>query len=273
MKSVLITGASGGIGRVIAEAFLKNAYSATLLSRNPRTKASTEQMQWVGADITDQNQVESAFEKHLKTFHQTPAAVIHCAAEQLPIGPLWETNPNEWEHTIQVNITGSYLVTRTAIQTAITHQSPCSIIIFSGGGAAYARPYFSAYGASKTAVLRLVESTAEELRLKQLDQLLQINAIAPGAVNTAMTKQIINSGIEQSGEKAYQEAIDVSEGEGMSAEHAAKLCLFLSDRNKNAGLSGRLIHVNEPYSNYAKQVKTIHKSDQGLLRRVPIDES
>ena len=273
MKSVLITGASGGIGTAITEAFLLDGYGVTMMARNPKTIGTSEKTFWFTGDVSSEADVQHAFEQHQKYFNESPSAVIHCAAVQLPIGATWKVSADEWEHALKINTMGSFLVTQVAIKNAIKYQSPCSIVLFSGGGAAYARPYFSAYGASKTAVLRLIETTAEELRLENLSELIQLNAISPGAVNTRMTQQIINSGIEQSGETAFQEAVRVEKGDGVSPEHAAELCLFLTDRNKNSGLSGRLIHVNEPYSNYAKKVGAIHESDKGLLRRIPIHES
>jgi len=273
MKSALITGASGGIGTAVTDMFLQNGYGVTMMARNPKITETSEKTLWFTGDVSSKTDVQTVFEQHQEHFNESPSAVIHCAAVQLPIGAIWNVNPDEWERTLKINTMGSFLVTQSAIKNAIEHKTPCSIVLFSGGGAAYARPYFSAYGASKTAVLRLVETTAEELRLEGLSELIQVNAIAPGTVNTRMTQQIINSGIEQSGEKAFQEAVQVEKGDGLSSDRAADLCLFLSDRTLNSGLSGRLIHVNEPYSNYAKEVSAIHESDKGLLRRVPIHES
>ena len=64
------------------------------------------------------------------------------------------------------------------------------IIVLSGGGAAYARPNFSAYAASKAAVARLVETLAEEVR----DKNIQVNCMAPGGAYTSMTDEILNAG-------------------------------------------------------------------------------
>ena len=64
------------------------------------------------------------------------------------------------------------------------------IIVISGGGAAHARPNFSAYAASKAAVVRLVETLAEEVR----DRNIQVNCMAPGGTYTSMTDEIIDAG-------------------------------------------------------------------------------
>jgi len=138
--------------------------------------------------------------------------------------------------------------------------------IFSGGGAAYARPNFSAYGASKTGVLRLVETSYEELRCA-CSEGIKIYAIAPGAVRTRMTEEVLACQ-EAAGQRAYAEAAQTNAEGGTPPEKVAELCLYLAEQRPEC-LSGRLIHVNEPYKEYVIHFEGKDMRDSGLLRRQP----
>ena len=138
--------------------------------------------------------------------------------------------------------------------------------IFSGGGAAYARPNFSAYGASKTGVLRLVETSHEELRCA-CSEGIKIYAIAPGAVRTRMTEEVLACQ-EAAGQRAYAEAAQTNAEGGTPPEKVAELCLYLAEQRPEC-LSGRLIHVNEPYKEYVIHFEGKNPGDAGMLRRQP----
>ncbi len=216
--------------------------------------------------IDDEKSLKNVFNNHHAKYG-APNVVINLAAIQAPIGKTWESSNDDWQKNIHTNLFGSFLVTKYAIKQAIADNSPCSIILFSGGGAAYARPNFSAYGCSKTAVVRLAETVFRELEEEGLNKQIQINSIAPGAVNSPMMTEIIESGLGCAGSNEIKNAKEVTQGAGSPPEKAAKLCLFLADRSKNNGLSGRLIHVNEAYEDYANNSDYI-MNDKGMLRRL-----
>ena len=121
--------------------------------------------------------------------------LIAAAAIQGPIGPLVDADPGQWAETIAINLMGVVNACQAVLPRMIERRSG-KIIVLSGGGAAYARPNFSAYAASKTAVVRLVETLAEEVR----DDNIQVNCIAPGGAYTSMTDEIIRAG-ERAGRK------------------------------------------------------------------------
>ena len=146
-----------------------------------------------------------------------------------------------------------------------------SIILFSGGGAAYARPNFSAYAASKTGVLRMVETMAEELKAAGYPDII-INAVAPGAVKTRMTKAVLKAGLK-AGEAALNEAAKVSRTGGTPSKKITNLIDFLIDLEANCGLTGRLIHVREDYRWLAKEFGARVPDDVGKIRRVPIQRT
>jgi 3-oxoacyl-[acyl-carrier protein] reductase len=98
------------------------------------------------------------------------------------------------------------------------------IINLSGGGAVSPRPNFSAYSASKAAVVRLTETLAEEVSAFNI----QVNAVAPGAVNTHMLQEVIEAG-ESAGAELEAARRRKADG-GTPPESAARLVLFLASK-------------------------------------------
>lgn len=271
-QNVLIFGAGRGIGRVVAQTFGQQSNSLTIVARSKdeleETAKSIKQATVLSqiADISNFESVRQVVSKHLDKF-KTVDIAVNTAASQGPIGPLWENNPEEWLKTVNINLTGSFNICRTLVPEMIK-QGKGTIILFSGGGAAYARPNFSAYGASKTGVLRLAETLACELEGSEV----VVYAVAPGAVNTNMTREVVACE-HTAGPSAFNEAQEVLNTGGTSPQKAADLCLFLA-KERPANLSGRLIHVNEPYVNYCSFNKNSFRGDCGLLRRIDfIDNS
>ncbi len=139
------------------------------------------------------------------------------------------------------------------------------IILFSGGGAAYARPHFTAYGASKAALVRFTESLSVELA----DKNIRVNAIAPGPVKSRMWDELRVSG-SAGGPKAIEELRSMDATGGVPPERAAALALFLASDRSN-GLSGRLISaVHDKWEELGPHISDIMSSDAGTLRRVPL---
>src|SRR5260370_40494333 len=108
------------------------------------------------------------------------------------------------------------------------------IIVLSGPGAASARPCFSAYAAAKAALVRLVETVAEEVR----DHNIQINYIAPGGTYTHMTDEILRAG-EKAGWKESEGALEIRHTGGVAPEKQIQLALFLASEESNHIKIGR----------------------------------
>ena len=140
------------------------------------------------------------------------------------------------------------------------------IIQFSGGGAAYGRAFFTAYSASKAALVRFTESIAMELA----DKNIQVNAIAPGPVRSRMWDELAKAGAA-GGPQALQELKKMAETGGVPAQRGAALALFLAS-NDSKDLSGRLISAAyDPWEQFGPNISEIMATDQGTLRRIPFD--
>jgi NAD(P)-dependent dehydrogenase (short-subunit alcohol dehydrogenase family) len=110
------------------------------------------------------------------------------------------------------------------------------VILFSGGGASRPRTFFSAYGCAKTALVRLVETLAAEW----IDLAIDVNIVAPGAINTAMTRDIVQMGSQRAGEEEYRRAQAQLESGGDSLAKLHELVRFLVSEDSE-GVTGRFI--------------------------------
>ena len=163
--------------------------------------------------------------------------LVNCAGVYGPIGPLFTSNWAEWEKTIEVNLLGTVKMCKLVLPGMIARDHG-KIINLSGGGATKARPNFSAYSTSKAAVVRFTETLAEEVAQYHID----VNAVAPGMMRTALTEKVIAAGPELAGEKEYQEA----KGCDIMPEKAAKLIAFLASHESD-GITGRLVSVHDSW--------------------------
>ncbi|MBA7616873.1 hypothetical protein ES703_24175 [subsurface metagenome] len=138
------------------------------------------------------------------------------------------------------------------------------IINLSGGGAAGARPNFSSYAASKAALVRLTEVLAHETR----DMGIDVNCLAPGAMNTRMLAVVLRAGPENAGAEEYRKAVRQSETGGAQPENAARLAVFLAS-SESDGISGRLVSaVWDNWQDLSKYREELKGSDIYTLRRI-----
>jgi 3-oxoacyl-[acyl-carrier protein] reductase len=274
LKDVIVYGGTRGIGKNIAISFFAKGYNVTVSSGNERNlqeiRNEIKGLNTVKADVGDVEEVRSAFEGHKERFGKIPYVVVNTAAIQGALGPAWQLKQEDFEKIIKTNLVGSFNVIKVAAEGMIKERSGGSIILFSGGGACYARPNFSGYGTSKTGVLRLAETVSEELVLSGNMNII-INVIAPGAVKTGMTDEILRSK-ELAGEKAYNEALQVSKTGGTYPEDIFRLVEFLSVPEMNKGITGRLIHYRDNYTAFANIHSKKEYFEAGKLRRINIPE-
>jgi 3-oxoacyl-[acyl-carrier protein] reductase len=143
-------------------------------------------------------------------------------------------------------------------------QKSGKIIVLSGGGATQPMPGFSAYAASKAAVVRLTETLADELRDDHID----VNAIAPGALNTRLLDEVLAAGPDKVGQAFYDRSVKQKAEGGTSLEKGAALCAFLLSPESD-GVTGRLLSaVWDPWADLPARRDELAKSDIYTLRRI-----
>lgn len=262
--SALVFGATGGIGQLIVRHLSGQGLDVTAAARSAVPQDAG--IYSIAADVADAVQVARAFDLHLEKWGSVPEAVVNAAALQGPIGPFWEIDGQEWEKTVDIDLTGSFRVLAETTRRMKSRGSG-SIFLFSGGGAVYARPNFSAYAAAKAGVLRLAENAADELAAAGMAGI-RVFAVAPGAVRSRMTAEVL-AAADKAGDKAAREAEATMESGGTAAEAITRLLDFLRSE-AGAGLSGRLIHVREDYLSYSGKAMSAIPAETGKLRRIPL---
>jgi NAD(P)-dependent dehydrogenase (short-subunit alcohol dehydrogenase family) len=252
-KGVLITGAGRGIGKRLALGFAHVGAHVGLLARSQaELELAKLEIEHAGgsalrirADVRNYQQMCAAMER-MRSYFGRLDVLVCAAAVQGPIGPLAELKPKLWAETVETNLIGVMHSMRAALPHMVEHRSG-KIIVLTGGGSIRPRPFFSAFAASKTAVVRLVETVAEEVRAENV----QVNAMAPGATYTHMTDQVIKAG-ERAGQKEIEAAERVRVSGGTSPEKQINLALFLASERSNH-ISGKILHVHDDWKRLEKE--------------------
>src|SRR5579863_9928938 len=167
-KVCLVVGATGAIGRAIAKRFSHDSarLALTYHSEQPQPPidykhGSESLLSLYRLDITDWEQVKATVQQVEAEFSGIDV-LVNCAGVIGPIGPLEDIDPRDWRRALEVNLMGAVHLAR-AVLPALRRRGHGKMIFFSGGGAAYGRPFFTAYSSAKTALVRFVESLAQEV--------------------------------------------------------------------------------------------------------------
>ena len=268
-KIAIVTGAGRGIGKAIAIAFAQEGAGVVVVSRSlPEVEETAAQLKALGhralalrVDVSSHADVTRMAGSVIEEFGKIDV-LVNNSGIQGPIGPMMEADVEQWIQAVNTNLIGTFMCTRVVLPFMIKC-SQGKIINLSGGGATSPRPYFSAYAASKAAIVRLTETLAEEVKVFNI----QVNAIAPGAVNTRMLEQVLAAG-KAAGEKALAEARQQLETGGTPPERAASLAVFLAS-SESDGLTGRLISaVWDNWQGMSGHIPEIMSSDLYTLRRI-----
>jgi NAD(P)-dependent dehydrogenase (short-subunit alcohol dehydrogenase family) len=272
-KGAIVTGGTLGLGRAIVREFLSEGASVLFCARDKnavtaleRELASTlrarQKILGVPCDVSSPEQVNAMFEQFVGEFGALHV-LVNNAGIYGPKGASESVSWNEWKQAIEINLYGTFIPCRAAIPL-MKKNSGGKIVNLSGGGATNPLPRLSAYGASKTAVVRLTETLAEELREFRID----VNAIAPGPLNTRLLDEVLEAGPEKVGEAFYKKAIEQANSGGVSLKKGARLCVYLASELSN-GITGRLISALwDPWENLQEHFDDIMRSDIYTLRRI-----
>ena len=271
--NAIVTGANQGLGLEIARRFLQEGAHVAVCSRDAaKLAAAAKQLRsaapasqkifWAACDVSDPAAV-AKFVADAMAELGSVQVLVNNAGVYGPKGPSESVEWEEWKRALEINLYGVLLPSRAIIPHFKT-QGRGKIINLSGGGATQPLPMISAYAASKAAVVRLTETLAEELRGARID----VNAVAPGALNTRLLDEVLNAGPESVGAAFYQKALKQKESGGTSLELGAGLCAWLAS-SESDGITGKLLSAQwDPWRDLASKSELLAKSDIYTLRRI-----
>ncbi len=190
-KNALITGAGKGIGKAIAIALAKEGVNVILVARTQeeidsvaaKVRSLRVKALAITADVADIHSVNAAVAKALAEFGTIDILINNAGIAAF--GKFLELEPTDWERIIQVNLMGTYYVTRAVLPNMIERQTGDIINISSTAGLS-GNALTSAYSASKFAVLGLTESLMQEVRKHNI----RVTALTPSTVATDMAKEL-----------------------------------------------------------------------------------
>lgn len=235
MRRVLVTGGGTGIGRAIARAFAAAGEDVTIAGRRPEPLAEAAQgfaMTCRTADVTDEGEVAALFE--------APYDVVVANAGGGSSGRIGKLSLEEWNRTLAVNMTGTFLTFRAALQgmgpggRLIAIASTASL----QGGAS-----IPAYSAAKHGVLGLVRSVAQDVAKKGIT----CNAICPGFVDTEMAEAAAAGVMDRLGVDRDRAMAMIVSGNPMARlitpEEVAAVAVFLASPGA-ASVNGHALSVS-----------------------------
>jgi 3-oxoacyl-[acyl-carrier protein] reductase len=230
-KAVFVTGGSQGIGKAIAIEFAKAQASVYICARTKKdVESAIEDIRSAGAsccvgfvaDVRDSarlKDIEGEIYQHAGSLD----VLIACAGIYGPLCSFDNAAPEAWKEALDVNLLGTVYAAHAAVPL-MKQQGHGTIITLAGGGVGgTVKPNMSSYVTSKFGVCGFTEALATELKQYNI----QVNAIAPGAVNTRLLDQVLAAGVAAGEDFLAGSRMQKKTG-GIPPEKAAQLALYLA---------------------------------------------
>jgi NAD(P)-dependent dehydrogenase (short-subunit alcohol dehydrogenase family) len=272
-RAAVITGASQGLGRAIAEAYVDAGASVCICARDAalieevradlvKRAGPGQRIEAVAADVSREDDVRRLVDAALAAFPQVHV-LVNNAGIYGPMGPIEDVDWAAWVRAIEINLMGSVLCCRALVKHFKANRYG-KIVQLSGGGATSPMANVTAYAASKAAIVRFAESLADEGREFGID----VNSIAPGALKTRMIDEVLAADPAKVGEDFHKKMVALKEAGGTPLERGAALAVFLGSAESD-GITGRLLSaVWDPWPSLPGRREELSKTDVYTLRRI-----
>lgn len=237
-KSIVITGASSGIGASLTKALASDGHDLFVCARGEKGLAEVtsglQRASFATCDVGVESDVRLFFERVGERLGSVDV-LIHCAAVIGPIGVVTDVDAQKWLDAVTTDLFGAFLVTKYAVPLMRSENRP-RILLLSGGGAFDPMPNLSAYGVSKAGIVRLAESLAIELAPRNI----AVNVFAPGFVATGIFDTMLKAGRERGG-KLYDTVMSLLDGWDDSDINLPIECARFLISDSAAPLTGKTI--------------------------------
>ncbi|HEY5269032.1 MAG TPA: SDR family oxidoreductase [Anaerolineales bacterium] len=239
-KTVLITGAAGGIGRATVHLFAQNGWRVIGVDRALFGDDFPANGLFIQTEISHPESMEAIF-RQVQAFTPTLDALINNAAVQVA-KPLIETTVEEWDMVIANNLRPAFLLSKLSYPL-FKAAGGGAIVNVSSVHAVQTSANIAAYAASKGGLLALTRATAIEFAKDNI----RVNAILPGAVDTPMLRAGLNRG-HVSGDDIYTRLDNLARKTvngrvGQPAEIAYAI-YFLADNTQSSFMTGQAMIVD-----------------------------
>lgn len=237
-KTILITGAAGGIGRATVALFSQKGWRVIGVDRNEFGEFPQNGL-FIRSDISRPEEMESIFEQ-VKAFTGSLDALVNNAALQVA-KPLVQTTVEEWDAVLNANLRSVFLGVKLA--HPLLKEGGGAIVNVSSVHAVQTSTNIAAYAASKGGLLALTRALAIEFAPDNI----RVNAILPGAVDTPMLRAGLGRGHVGSGD--VQERLDnlarkTVNGRVGTPEEIAHAIYFLADNEQSSFMTGQAMIVD-----------------------------
>jgi len=275
-RAAVITGANQGLGFAIAAAYVAAGAHVLICARDEakldaalaelaKSAAPEQKILGEAADVSNPADVARLIARAHAEFLSVQI-LVNNAGVYGPLGSIEDVVWSEWVQALEINLFGSVLLYRALLPHFRANRYG-KIIQLSGGGATNPLPRITAYAASKAAIVRVAESIAEDVREYGID----VNAIAPGALNTRLLDEVLAAGPERVGQAFYSRSTRQKEEGGAPLVRAAELAVFLASAASD-GITGKLLSaVWDPWNDLPAHREDLNSDVYTLRRIVPKD--
>jgi len=269
-KTALVTGASGGIGRVFAQYLARAGAAVALTARSlPRLNETLDLIRGEGGkavavafDVINQEAVNQGIRQAEETLGPIDL-LVNNAGEGGPIDNAWDTNPAQWWHTFELNVLGPFLCAHAILPGMVSRRGGTIVNIASHAGV-YRWPSCSAYSASKAALIKFSENLAMEAK----EHNVSVFTLHPGLLAIGMTESLLALETQPdspTGQVAEWFRRQIAGGRTVPPERGAGALLALAS-GRYSSLSGCYLTVDDDLDALAARMNDNQDGDLLMLR-------